>query len=142
MKLIYKIKALYRKAFWPLEKRARYAGVNIGHHNFIASQFWGTEPYLITIGSHCQITKGVSLLTHGGGGAVRRQYPKFDTFGKVTLGDYVYIGNNSMIMPGVTIGNNVLVAAGSIVTKSVPDNLYGVIHLCPDRKSTRLNSSH
>ena len=57
-----------------------------------------------------------------GGRVARAKYPKFDCFGKVTIGDYVYIGTGSLIMPGVTIGNNVLVAAGSVVTKSIPDN--------------------
>lgn len=58
----------------------------------------------------------------GGGNAVRRLHPDFDCFGKVTIGDYVYIGSGALIMPGVTIGNNVLVAAGSVVSKSIPDN--------------------
>ena len=49
-------------------------------------------------------------------------HPLFDCFGKVVIGDYVYIGSNALIMPGVTIGNNVLVAAGSVVTKSIPSN--------------------
>ena len=60
------------------------------------------------------------MLTYGGGGAVRVQLPDFDCFGKVTIGDYVYIGKRALIMPGVTLGNHV-VAAGSVVTKSVPD---------------------
>lgn len=55
----------------------------------------------------------------GGGNSVRAIYPLFDCFGKVSIGDYVYIGTGAQIMPGVTIGNNVLIAAGSIVTKSV-----------------------
>lgn len=55
-----------------------------------------------------------------GGNVVRCQIPDFDIFGKITIGDWVYIGNNSLIMPGVTIDNNVLVASGSVVTKSVP----------------------
>lgn len=54
------------------------------------------------------------------GQVVRDKYPDFDTFGKVRIGGYCYIGTGSQIMPGVTLGNNVLVAAGSIVTKSVP----------------------
>ena len=54
---------------------------------------------------------------------MRRWYPKFDTFGKVGIGDYVYIGNDAKIMPGVIIGDNVLIAAGSIVTKSIPSNV-------------------
>ena len=54
----------------------------------------------------------------GGGNSVRSIIPAFDCFGKVTIGDYVYLGTNVQVMPGVTIGNNILVAAGSIVTKS------------------------
>lgn len=54
-----------------------------------------------------------------GGQIARYKYPKFDLFGKVTIGDNVYIGTDALIMPGVTIGNNSLVAAGSVVTKSV-----------------------
>lgn len=40
----------------------------------------------------------------------------------VTIGNDVWIGGNATILPGVTIGNNVVVAAGAVVTKDVPDN--------------------
>lgn len=60
------------------------------------------------------------LFTHmGGGNAVRKHYPDFDVFGKVMIEDWAYIGAHSQIMPGVTIGEGAIVAAGSIVTKSV-----------------------
>lgn len=36
------------------------------------------------------------------------------------IGNYVYIGTGALIMPGVTIGDNSLIAAGSVVTKSIP----------------------
>lgn len=121
--MLSKIKTLMKKLIFSPEKRARMAGVNIGTNNFIAGDFWSSEPYLITIGSHCQITRGVKMHTHGGGGAVRMKYPKFDCFGKISLGDYVYLGNDVTIMPGVSIGDNVLVAACSVVTKSVPANV-------------------
>lgn len=120
-KIIRKILAFVRQ-MQSLEKQARNAGCEIGEDNFIASRFWSSEAYLIKIGSHCQITDGAKIFTHGGGNVARSRYPKFDCFGKVSIGNYVYIGNNSLIMPGVTIGNNVLVAAGSVVTKSIPDN--------------------
>lgn len=123
MKILRKIFEIYKRTFWSYAKQAKVAGVIIGESNFISSKFWDAEPYLIKIGSHCQITDGVKFYTHGGAGGARKWYPKFDVFGKVTIGDYVYIGNHSLIMPGVTIGDNVLIAAGSIVTKSIPSNV-------------------
>ena len=56
----------------------------------------------------------------GGGNSIRAEVPDFDTFGKITIKDWAYIGSGSHILPGVTIGEGALVAAGSIVTKSVP----------------------
>ena len=107
-----------------MEEKARMAGVTIGTHNMVTSAFWKpSEPYLIEIGSHCQITDGVKIYTHGGAGAVRYINPRFDVFGKVVLGDYVYVGSNSISVPGVRIGSHVLIAAGSVVTKSIPDNV-------------------
>lgn len=123
MRIIQRIQSAYRRLFWDYEKQARHAGVNMGVNNFIGSLFWSSEPYLITIGNHCQITANVHIHTHGGGNFVRSIIPDFDCFGKVQIGDYVYLGTGAQIMPGVKIGNNVLVAAGSIVTKSVPDNV-------------------
>lgn len=115
------IRVILDQKFTPPLQYARKLGVTIGEDNFLPDKHcWSTEPYLIKVGSHCQITVGVRLLTHGGGHALRDKYPDFDTFGKVTIGNWVYIGNNSLIMPGVTIGDHVLVAAGSVVTKSVP----------------------
>lgn len=114
------IKSLYQHLFWSLERQAKEAGVKMGQNNFIDSRFWSSEPYLITIGDNCQITAGVRFLTHGGGHVIRNEYPDYDSFGKIYVGNYVYIGNNALIMPGVKIGDNVLVAAGSVVTKSVP----------------------
>ncbi len=107
----------------PLERQAIKAGVKMGKNNSVSSHFWSSEPYLITIGNHCQITAGVHIQTHGGAHILRDEFPEFDVFGKVTIGDWVYLGNNAQVMPGVTIGNHVLVAAGSIVTKSVPANV-------------------
>lgn len=100
-------------------KWARKIGVNIGEDNLIGKDHWSSEPYLITIGNHCQLTT-CKIFTHGGAQVVRDIDPTFDTFGKVIIGDYIYVGANSLIMPGVTIGDHVLIAAGSVVTKSVP----------------------
>ena len=69
------------------------------------------------------MTRSVSMYSHGGGNVVRRKIPDFDCFGKIVIEDWVYIGSESLIMPGVTIGEGALVAAGSVVTKSVPSGM-------------------
>lgn len=141
-KLIY----LFQRLFFSLEKQARIAGVTIGQGNFIASRFWSTEPYLITIGDHCQITNGVKMLTHGGSQVLRDKYPDFDTFGKIKIGNYVYIGANSLINAGVTIEDNVLVAAGSVVTKSLrAKGVYGgnpAKYICSIEEYEKKNSKY
>lgn len=43
------------------------------------------------------------------------------TYGKITIGDYVFIGPRVIIMPGVTIGTGAVIAGGAVVTKDVPD---------------------
>ena len=119
-----KIVRFLKRLFWSLEKRARYDGVIMGKNNRIESYFWSSaEPYLITIGSHCALTENTKIYTHGGARIARGKYPDFDVFGKVVLGDRVYVGSGAQIMPGVTIGDNVLIAAGSVVTKSIPSNV-------------------
>lgn len=108
------------------EKQARHIGVKIGKHCLINTRYWPSEPYLVTIGDNVQVTHCVSIHTHGGGQAIRQQHPDFDIFGKVVIEDWAYIGAFSQIMPGVTIGEGALVAAGSIVTKSVaPHTVVG-----------------
>lgn len=119
--MINRILDFYRRNFWNAEKYARYLGVKIGEKCSIATKYFGSEPYLVTIGNHVQITNDVRFATHGAGWVLRNKYPDFDCFGKIVVGNNVYIGNCAMIMPGVTIGNDVIIGAGSVVTKSIPD---------------------
>ena len=50
-------------------KYARHLGVKVGNNTLIADKrHWSSEAYLISIGSNCQITEGVKIHTHGGGG--------------------------------------------------------------------------
>ena len=48
----------------------------------------------------------------------------------VNIGDQVWIGGNTIILPGVTIGNNVTIGAGSVVTKDLPDNVLALGNPC------------
>lgn len=122
--LIKKIIKYYYRHYGSKDRYARYIGVNLGKNNDIQdNDLWSSEPYLITIGDNNQFVLGARIFTHGGGRVLRTMEPDYDSFGKVVIGNGVYIGNSSLIMPGVTIGDGVLVAAGSVVTKSVPSNV-------------------
>ena len=70
-----------------------------------------------------QITDNVAFFTHGGGWVFRNEIPDMDFFGKIIVKDNVYIGSGSSILPGVTIESNVIVAARSVVTKSIPEGV-------------------
>ena len=84
---------------------------------------FGSEPWLISIGRHVTITSDVTFITHDGGTWVFREQPKYKDvikYGRITIHDNCFIGYGSIIMPGVAIGPNSVVAAGSIVTRDVP----------------------
>ena len=112
-----------KKQFMSPERYARHIGVKIGKGCFISTKLFSTEPWLIEIGDYCRVAPGTSFYTHGGVWSLRKSYcdPKLDHFGKIKIGDYSYIGEKCMIMPGVTIGERCIIGGGSVVTKSVPD---------------------
>ena len=111
-------------------KLLRKKGVNIGNNSEIYPDvIFGSEPYLISIGNNVRITSGVKLITHDGGLWVLRNNGKLknsDKFGKIRIGSNVHIGINSIIMPGVDIGDNCIIGCGAVVTKNVPSNSVAV----------------
>ncbi|MEN3324717.1 sugar O-acetyltransferase [Mariniflexile soesokkakense] len=77
----------------------------------------------VTIGDNCMFGPHVQIYT-----ATHPLEFKARNSGKelgfsITIGNNVWIGGNATICPGVTLGNNVVVAAGSVVTKNFPDNV-------------------
>ena len=114
---------LYWKYFRSHIAYARHLGVVVGNNCSISIRDWSTEPYLIKIGNNVDIAQDVKIHTHGGGRVIRRTIPDFDSFGKVIVEDWAYIGSGAIILPGVTIGEGSLVAAGSVVTKSIPPHI-------------------
>lgn len=114
---------------------ARWLGVRVGDdRRFIgvSSATFGSEPYLVSIGDHVTITAGVRFVTHGGGVWVfRERYPDIDVIKPISVGRNVFIGLNSIILPGVTIGRDCVVGAGSVVTRDAPSGV--VVAGCPAR---------
>ncbi len=89
-------------------------GMHIHHSALISlkAHLDKTNPKGIYIGKKSVITTGVVILTHN--------YVMGDgTFVDTKIGDNVFIGANAIILPGVTIGNNCIIGAGSVVTKNV-----------------------
>ncbi|WBL14822.1 acyltransferase [Sutcliffiella sp. NC1] len=83
-----------------------------------------SRPYLIEIGKYCKITKGVHILAHESRSVLRMKYGKIYNSAKPTkIGDNVFVGMKTIILPGANIGNNVIIGAGSLVTKDIPDNV-------------------
>ncbi|WP_225948355.1 MULTISPECIES: acyltransferase [unclassified Paenibacillus] len=100
-------------------QRLKERGLTYGKNfNFFNSVIDYGHCWLVEIGDDVTITNS-TILAHD---ASTKYYFGKSKIGKVKIGDRVFIGYNSVILCNVTIGNDVIVAAGSIVTKSIPDN--------------------
>lgn len=86
----------------------------------------------VHIGDYCMIGPNVLITTVGHPHSPAKRRNKIAQAWPVRIGDDVWIGGNAVILPGITIGNNVIVAAGAVVTKDVPDNC--VVGGIPARK--------
>jgi len=118
---------IYRKKK-NMVKYCRNVGMAVGKKTKISSHaIIGTEPYLIAIGRHCEITAFVNFVTHDGGVWVfREEHPDWDIMGRIIIEDNVYIGNNAVILPNVRIGENSVIGAGAVVSRSIPPNCVAV----------------
>lgn len=90
-----------------------------------------TRPCLIEMGRNLDINDNFTILTHDFATFVFREcYNDFvNSSGKVKIGNNIVFGRDVTILKGVTIGNNCIIGAGSIITKSIPDN--SVVAGCP-----------
>ena len=125
------LRKLYKLLYAKLKpmKYMERIGVNFprGGVHLYGKVGWGTEPWIITIGDNVHITDGVKFITHDGGTLLyRHMIPDLEITKPIVIGDNVYIGNNVILLPGVTIGNNVVIGAGAVVTRSIPDNSVAV----------------
>jgi acetyltransferase-like isoleucine patch superfamily enzyme len=102
-------------------RNAKRLGVTVGDNCRILGFKFGSEPFLISIGNNVTITSGVRFVTHDGSTwLIRDSKGRRYSFNKIQINDNVFIGINSIILPGVLVDNDVIIGAGSVVTKSVP----------------------
>jgi acetyltransferase-like isoleucine patch superfamily enzyme len=104
-------------------KYLRKQGMKIGQNCHFNTFSFSTEPYLIEVGNHVAIAGGTEIITHDGAiWCFMEELPKADVFGKIIIGNNVFIGDNCTILPNTTIGDNCIVGAGSVVRGKFPEN--------------------
>ncbi len=75
----------------------------------------------VIIGDNCQMAPNVAIYTAGHPMHPDTRNTAYEYGIEVTIGDNVWIGGNTVICPGVHIGSNTVIGAGSVVTKDIPD---------------------
>lgn len=95
-------------------------GVKIGNNvDIINSKIDFCHGFLISIGNNVTVTNATIL----GHDASTKKFIGYTKVGKVIIGNDVFIGYGSIILPNTKIGNKVIVGAGTVVAKDVPDNV-------------------
>lgn len=100
-----------------------------GYNTYIGENFYANfdctilDVCKVKIGDNCMFAPSVHIYT-----ATHPIHPVERNSGKeygkpVTIGDNVWIGGQAVINPGITIGHNVVIASGSVVTKDIQDNV-------------------
>lgn len=115
-----KVRSKIKGSHEPMIQYYRSKGVQIGEKCLICSNIATSEAFLISIGNNTTISTNVSFITHDYSAHIIID-GKSDLYGKINIGNNCFVGANSIILYGVTLGDNILVAAGSVVTKSFMD---------------------
>ncbi len=84
----------------------------------------------VTIGKNVMFAPNVSIYTAGHPVHPDSRNSGYEYGIPVTIGDNVWMGGNAVVLPGVHIGNNVVIGAGSVVTKDIPDNVIAAGNPC------------
>lgn len=119
MKIIKKIIKIVR-AFIRVKRREILIRKELLSKNVFVGRGVTIDPtyyWLISIGENSSLTNGVTILAHD---ASTRNLSKYTKVGRVLIGKDTFIGAKSIVLPGVKIGDNVIIGAGSVVTKDIP----------------------
>jgi len=106
-----------------IQPRHRESEIIIGNRNQTSNNIVMVASQRIVIGNDCQIGDQVAIYDcdfHEIAPLTRNQ--SCGPTMPVTIGDNVWLGSRVMVLKGVTIGDNSVVAAMSVVTKSIPPN--------------------
>ena len=93
----------------------------------------------VKIGDNCFLAPNVAIYTAGHPIHPETRNSGYEYGKEITIGDNVWIGGNTVVCPGVHIGNNVVIGAGSVVTRDIPDWSVAVGNPCRVIKSITEN---
>ncbi len=109
-------------------EQLRKKGLTIGKNTDIFTSMIDYEHgYLISIGDNVTLASDVRLLTHD---ASTKKILGYSKIGRISIGNDVFIGSQTIVLPNIKIGNRVVIGAGSVVTKDIPDNSVAVGNPC------------
>lgn len=104
--------------------------VHFGNHIYANFNFTAVDDTHIYIGDHTMIGPNVTIATAGHPILPELREKEYQYNLPVHIGKNCWLGAGVIILPGITLGDNVVVGAGSIVTKDLPDNVVAVGNPC------------
>ena len=117
LKLIWYGKILKQDTMDIKVQKYRDLGAKIGKNMRAFSPLLSAESYLLEFGDNITVSTGVKFTTHDNA-AIKIIPNRTDIFGRIKIGNNCFIGQNTLILPGVELADNIIVGAGSVVTKS------------------------
>ncbi|MCI8914148.1 MAG: sugar O-acetyltransferase [Lawsonibacter sp.] len=112
--------------------RANWGGrhVHFGKNIYTNFNLTLVDDTHIHVGDYCQIGPNVVLATAGHPILPELREKGYQYNAPVRIGRNCWLGAGVVVVPGVTIGDNVVVGAGSVVTRDLPDNVIAVGNPC------------
>ena len=129
--------------FFVKKKKKKYlqglidSGMQVGN-NVGINQGCFLDPshcFLISIGDDTTLAPNVRLIAHD---ASMKRETNYTRIGRIKIGCNCFIGDSTIVLPGVSIGDNTIIGAGSVVTKNISANCVAVGNPCKKIMSTRV----
>ncbi len=124
MVLINRIREILRSwlgvDYGPTIEDMKKMGMKVGKNTSIEkARIDVSHCWLISIGDNVTLAPNVYLLAHD---ASTKRHTDYAKIGRVTIGNNVFVGADTVVMPNVKIGDNSIIGTRSVVTKDVPEN--------------------